>query len=242
MRKDVYHKKYTLDSSGDHRPLNLFKLLSYLEDIAVDHAEAMGLGYEQMVRSQTFWVLTRQKLNMDFWPQDGTIEVQTWSRSLKGISATRDFEIFYNEKKIGDSSTRWMVLDAVHRRPARPTIDHEIAVTRTDYELSYNAEKIEIQTEVQTIAEINVMPSDLDQNNHVNNTKYGQWLMNAVSDREEYSAGLKSYEINFMSETHLGDNVLIQSKEISQKPSSTFYQGRRKGDQQILFVSTLTTA
>ncbi|MBC7741566.1 MAG: hypothetical protein H7061_05185 [Bdellovibrionaceae bacterium] len=243
MRKDIFKKTYNLpECTADLPQLSLFTLLGFLEDIAIAHAEAMGIGFQNSIATQTFWVLTRQKLTMNHWPQVGLIEIQTWSRPLISISATRDFEIFYNNEKIGDCSTRWMVLDVANRRPARPIFDPEKVFTRGDYVLPYDAEKVPIHSDAEVIKKLKVQPSDLDLNQHVNNTKYGQWLTNLVSERKEYAGFLRGYEVNFISETHLGDDVVLEAKELSTAPFSTAFQGRRLSDQQLLFAAQLTSS
>jgi hypothetical protein len=55
--------------SNSQKSLGLFALLNLLQDAAALHADELGFGYDEMVRKKTFWVLTRQKLEMQTWPK-----------------------------------------------------------------------------------------------------------------------------------------------------------------------------
>ncbi len=226
------------DFTFTHR-FTLTDLLLCLQDVAIDHAEVMGVGYSNMIKTQMFWVLSRQKIIMSAWPASFNLTVVTWSRPLKGISATRDFEIYCDEEKIGECSTRWMVLDAINRRPAKPVIDFEKVVTRQDSHLSFDAEKVDILMNGTELRKHQVMVSDLDINNHVNNTKYTEWILEAYQTQNEMSRPLV-YEINFLSETHLDDLVSIQYKKEGPE-AKIIFQGVNELNSQVLFTAAMTS-
>lgn len=53
------------------------------------------------------------------------------------------------------------------------------------------------------------MLSDLDIVNHVNNVKYLEWCLDLVNPKSILKQELKSFDMNFMKELVLGDEVAI---------------------------------
>ncbi len=244
MKDPIFKKKYKISISNvniNHR-LGLYGLLGYLQDIATLHAQEAGFGLEQMIAEQSFWVLVRQKLRMDRFPGwNEEIEIQTWSRNPEGMYAFRDFEIFHNGEKIGDCSTVWMILDGVTRKVKKPEFAKERINARTDYHLDYIAHKVESRDNFETINTITVRNSDLDLNMHVNNTKYSQWILDSIPIQLHKTANLKEFEINFLAETHLGDEIEVQRARIeaAEVGYDIVYKGIRQSDGKTAFIAKI---
>ena len=45
--------------------LGLYGVLGMLQDIAAEHADALGFGYKELVKKGFFWALIQQKLKME---------------------------------------------------------------------------------------------------------------------------------------------------------------------------------
>lgn len=84
-----------------------------MQDIAWEHADILGFGYNHLKEEQQFWVLSRLLVKISRrpnWGEDFTLE--TWSRGTDGFFAYRDYRFIDNEGNIliqGTSS--WLVLD-----------------------------------------------------------------------------------------------------------------------------------
>ncbi len=220
-----------------NKRLGLFGLLGILQDAAGLHAIKLGFGYEDMIKTQTFWVIIRQRIMMKSWPNwNDEIDIKTWSRPLEGMIAIRDYEIYHQEEIIGECSTSWMVMDGGTRKATKlDLLDRKVNV-RTDYQLSFTAEKIELRGKGEKVGEVQVKISDLDMNNHVNNTKYSQWVLDCIpleSHREKF---LKDFQINFLNECQLGDQIEIFS--FKDEVGVQFY-GQRKSDRKTAFITEL---
>lgn len=245
MKEPIYKKTYqvSINSVNINKKLGLFGILGYLQDIATVHAEEMGFGLDDMIREQSFWVLVRQKLRMTSFPAwNEKIEIQTWSRKPEGMYAFRDFEIFHNGDKIGDCSTVWMILDGKTRKVKKPDFPLERINPRTDYQLDYIAHKVEMRDHFEAVNHIKVRNSDLDLNMHVNNTKYSQWILDSIPIELHKSAKLKEFEINFMAETHLNDNIDILSSRNSEEGAlshDVVYKGVRHSDGKTAFLAKI---
>lgn len=246
QNKDLYEKEYHITSflTNTRGNLGLYALLNLLQDVAHFHANILGLGYEQMIANKIFWVLTRQKLVMTKWPKwEDRILIKTWVRLSASAFTNRDFAIYLNDEKIGEATTSWMTLDAETRRPK--SIDHKELFANLNRleKISIEDEKIiPEKTEQPTLAEFKVRNSDIDQNNHVNNTKYAQWILDAIPFQAHHEYNLTSYSINFVAETKLNDIVKIQNGPRTNEQENSFetqFQGVRSSDGKIVFVAKL---
>lgn len=226
--------------------LGLYGALNLLQETAWMHAEQLGFGVREMESEGLYWVVTRQTLEMREWPRFGqNITIQTWLRPPEGAFITREFTLINEDKKeIGFCSTSWLALDRQTKKilPAqnlRPW--GQIAYPRST---GVNTEKIPVTGNYDSLAKYRVRNSDLDINLHVNNTKYSQWILDAIPYELHKTLLLKSYSVNFLAETHLGDKVLIerscQSPDVeSSEKGQTAYRGVRASDGKILFTALL---
>lgn len=226
--------------------LGLYGLLNLLQETAWMHAENLGFGMQDMEKDGLFWVLTRQTLSMQQWPPFGEdIQVQTWLRPPEGAFVSREFTVLNQQgQEIGLCSTSWLALDRQSKKilPAQNLRPWERLTNSRSTGLI--PEKIPVQGTYEKIAKYRVRNSDLDINQHVNNTKYAQWILDAVPYDLHKTLKLNSYSVNFLSETHLGDEVEVHRSCQAPTPETssagtTSYQGLRVGDGKVLFTAEL---
>lgn len=238
LEKNYLVSSYLVNFQGK---LGLYHLLNLLQDIASEHAQSLGFGLEEMIKNKTFWVLTRQKLVMDSWPKLGEeISIHTWLRLESGPFSNRDFAIYQNNKKIGECSTSWVALNSETRRMVNIDRSGIFAELKEIEKVSVSPGKIAALKEAETLAKFSVRNSDIDQNMHVNNTKYAQWVLDAISFDWHKELTLMSYEVNFIAETKLNDTVAIQKGERQSQTDGSFlttFQGIREADNKIVFTS-----
>lgn len=242
MKQTTWTQKYNINTFlvNPQKRLGLYGLLNMLQDTAWIHATHLGHGYEEMIRDQTAWVLTRQKLRMDRWPKWGdAIELRTWVRPLKGIVALRDFEIWLGGKKLGECNTQWLILDLKTRKPAEKVLVDE-GQFRMDAPSFLEAGKIQLRSDLKEMGQFKVRNSDLDMNAHVNNTKYAQWILDSISREKHQQYVLQEYEVNFIAETMSNDTIVIYGGALSEEKFQ--FQGFRTEDQKIVFSATLKVA
>lgn len=235
-----------LNSSGR---LGLYAMLNILQDCAWEHAHQMGHGHGATAARNTFWVLARQKLEMSRWPKWGEeLHIETWVRTPESSSVIRDFAI-YDQKKvlIGEATTGWLLMDMTARRPTR--LDPATIVDAgfvLDRQASIDPKKISMEGEFEELTRFEVRNSDIDLNQHVNNTKYSQWVLDAVPMGWHQRFKLLGYEVNFLAETHLNDVISIEKMKLSvDKDTPTrwsTFRGVRGSDQKVVFTArTLAT-
>lgn len=215
----------------------LYSVLNFIQDVGWIHARQMKVSLEP----HQGWVFTRQCLNMTAWPKwNETITIKTWLRKpTSEIFFFRDYEIFNGDLKIGECTSTFTVMDMNTRKLAQLDVKKLAAIFREDYNHDQSPEKIQWQTDVTELAQFEVRNSDLDMNNHVNNTRYAQWILDAIPlEILKGDTQLTKYEINFLAETKSGDKVTLL-KTNAPDTSITQFQGVRTADGKPVFTARL---
>ncbi|MGE3261969.1 MAG: acyl-[acyl-carrier-protein] thioesterase [Bacteriovoracia bacterium] len=216
----------------------LYAILNLVQDVGWQ--QAVHLGFD-LAGQGLSWVFTRQKLVMSAWPNwNDTVTLRTWLRpATKSPFVFRDYELLVKGKKIGECTSSFTLIDSTTRKLAIPDWSSFETVWRRDGSLTHQPEKILLPREVKDLAAFEVRNSDLDLNNHVNNTKYAQWVLDAVPLQTLKTADLHEYEINFLAETKKGDVITLQQPESAPVDGNELFQGLRKADGKIVFTSRL---
>lgn len=201
------------------RTATLEMICRYFQEAAWNHAEALGVGFEQLAAQQQLWVLSRLFISVYRYPLwRETIDVQTWPRAIEGPFAMRDFEIFdSSQDRIVAGTSGWLVLALASRRPQRvdkllshiPDASSRRATGRSPEKLpEERGNEGQNQTDRR---EIHVHHSDLDVNDHVNNSRYLGWLLDSYTAEFHRQNQVSSCEVNYSAETTRGHKLLIES-------------------------------
>jgi acyl-ACP thioesterase len=245
MSDPIFKRHYEINSIfvNARKKLGLYALLNLLQDAAWTHANELGFGYEDSLRRKVFWVLTRQKVVMQEWPAwHESIEIHTWIRPILKSFTYRDFEIFHEDRKIGEATTSWVLLDADTRRPTTIDFENIDNIVRKEGALEIDAPKISLKPDLESRAEFQVRNSDLDVNEHVNNTKYAQWILDSIPREWHHEFELHSFEVNFLAETFSQDLISIQMEPEKKEPVQgewIQFQGYRRADEKTVFAARL---
>ncbi|WP_172915546.1 acyl-[acyl-carrier-protein] thioesterase [Capnocytophaga canimorsus] len=246
MKQTIFTETYKVRSTqlNVNNQLGLYGVLGILQDIAAEHAENLGFGYEQLVKEGFFWVLTQQKLKMKRWPKwNERITVKTWSLPVMGVYAFREFEILSEKGEvIGSCSSTWITLDIASRKPIDLSDRQELFYARTDGALDFKTERIDLPSDLELIKKFNVRISDLDVNLHVNNIKYSQWVLDMLSLKNHKNYAIKEYDINFLSETFYNDEIQGYSSTPTFETDgniTVFFCGKKSEQTKPAFIAKL---
>ena len=209
-------RSYESDRSGELKPQ---ALLNYFEEAAQQHARELGFGYEQLKLDNRFWVLARIEVAINRLPAWGeAVRVETWPKSVSRLFAIRDFLLHDGEETpLVRATSAWLLMDGSAARPLRPEKHLPQGPLRDNAEKSAMdavPEKLSFPSEDGELLEsLNVQFSDIDVNNHVNNSVYLKWLDDAVRTGEP-DVRPAAFNINFLREAAIGTRVnLLRSTE-----------------------------
>ena len=237
MSPDTFEATYDVHSYfvNPAKTLGLVALLNVLQDVAWRHGDLQGHGWEDSVARGAFWVMTRQLLNVEGAARLGErLTVQTWLRPADGAFVTRDFVVTVDARPLARCAMTFTLIDLATRRPRRQAIDFGEVQFKTTGTLDLAPRKLTPRADARALETFRVRNSDLDVNLHVNNTRYAQWILDAVPFAFHQRYRLDRYEICFLAEAKGGDEIAIQMIEVE---GGAHLQGVRAADQRVIFAA-----
>ena len=190
-------------------------LCNLIQLTAAAHSELGGISFSDMQAFNQAWVLSRMRIEITELPKwKDVITINTWINSLEDSRSIRAIEVVLNGRKIIGSETFWVVFNTKIRRPEElklPISHFELFQERKATDISLS--KIFVEDSVEKINEKEVVLSDIDIVNHVNNVKYLEWCLDYVTPELILNQKIKSIEMNFLKELSLKDLVQIYRHE-----------------------------
>jgi acyl-ACP thioesterase len=209
----IFHKEFEINFTQclPSGRLKYTELCNLLQLTAASHADLGGISFTDMQEFNQAWVLSRMRIEIKALPQwKDTVVVKTWINTLENSRSIRALEIYLKGEKIIGCETFWAVFNTEKRRPEELALEHEHfelfpGLKATEESFS----KIIINAEKEEVFGKKVILSDLDIVNHVNHVKYLEWCMDVVDESIILNQKIKSFDMNFMRELSLRDQVVI---------------------------------
>ena len=191
-------------------------ICNFLQEGASMHAEKAGFGFEDMLKRNQVWVLSRLKVVVDTYPVwKDRLKLKTWSRGKEGIFYIRDFIIEdESNNSLIKATSSWAAINTRTRRPE--------VVEGLEKGLHSLKEKVAIENKLHKIPDFQnakfirkrqIEYTDIDLVYHVNNVKYIELIINSFSNEIHLRKKIKALEINYFGEAKYGENVLIHSAQ-----------------------------
>lgn len=205
------------------------ELCNLLQLTAGYHAELGGLSFTDMQVYDQAWVLSRMRVEVSELPKwRDVVTVKTWIHDLEGSRSIRALEMYIGDKKIAGSSTYWAVFNTKTRRPENLAQPHEhFEKYRDMYPTEFPFAKVQLGREADVIEQRTVKLSDLDIVNHANNVKYLEWCLDHCDVKSLLKGKLKAFDMNFMKELMLADEVAITGGQADNISYFTILQGEK---------------
>lgn len=212
---------YEADANHLIRPT---ALLDLMQEAAGRDAANLGFGYDDMISSNTAWVLSRIKLCFHKYPKwRDEITLKTWHKGANRIFYLRDFQF---EDACGETAvsatTSWLIIDLASRRMVRnAALAENFDNSALGHAIEEQAEKIQLPKDIESelVHSHKIVWSDIDTNGHVNNVKYVVWALDAVDYNIASEKPLKELTVNYDSEVLPGCTVDLY-RVIEQKDDS----------------------
>jgi acyl-ACP thioesterase len=158
-------------------------LCSFLQEIAGNHVDDLGIGIETLISQGMTWILSRFHIKVHRYPLwRERVRIETWESDAYSFYALRDFEAFDEQNQcILSASSLWLILDLKSRHPLRIP-EHIVAMKAADRKraLIDPFDNLWRPKDITTEKRFSVRLSDLDLNQHVNNVRYVEWAAETV--------------------------------------------------------------
>ena len=209
-----YSEKYRIRNyEADFKGLlKISSIFNYFQEVASNHAEALGWGFDSMYENGVLWVLSRLQIEIKKLPKWGEeIEVLTQPRGIKKLFAVRDFAIRNSAgEDIIYGYSGWLVIDAKTFRLKNPNSILGDAPWRDNPEdMALSTDKlISFERKIKDYTR-KVFVNDMDVNQHTNNAHYAEWLVDCFSEEFLAENTVKKITVTFANQTKAGDELQI---------------------------------
>jgi acyl-ACP thioesterase len=215
---------YDTDAAWRLKPTSFMNMA---QEAAGRHAVYLGFGYDDLIKTNTAWILSRvhvEFIDTPKWREE--ITLNTWHKGLNRLFFLRDFVLTDNEgRERVKATTSWLVLNLETRRLVRDPKLIEEGTVCTENALETPADKVQMPKDVEPelVRTHHVSYSDIDTNGHTNNAMYMQWSMNSVGYDITSTRPVKEFTINFNHETKAGDYVEIYRASVEKEDGLHVY-------------------
>jgi acyl-ACP thioesterase len=205
-----YSKEFTVGSFQVHPDgkLRMNSLADFFQEVAWRHADSADFG-RNLLEDNLSWILSRfdiKATNLPTWGE--SIKVFTAGRGLDKLFAFREFLITdLKGKPLARAMSSWVLLNTVSKKIHRADQVLPIALFDPQLKPDWQPDRIRISGKLLIEEELKVRFSDLDLNNHVNNTTYIRWVEDLLKIHQIDSSKLL---INYLAECVLGDEVKLE--------------------------------
>jgi acyl-ACP thioesterase len=238
MEKQLFWESTHMISWDDTSPsgtLNLTGLNILLQRAAVDHAEHLGFGYQEMSKQNLSWVLIRANIEIFRLPNwREKVRLKTWPREMARLSAFREYVLYAEEtgEVLCNASSEWLLIDLDTRRPQKMDNHRHFEQYATKEEaLTNKIPRLSKSCDYQDLFTIKPRHSSLDMNGHTNARKYIDWLDDAIFELHGQKE-LSFMHMSYFHECTYGEELIIQFC----KDDDTLIRGWKPGKNQIAFL------
>ncbi len=184
-------------------------VLDIFQEVAGAHANRLGIGFDEMLKKDLMWVITKVKFEILKNPQTHTsVKVVTWPLSPSRVTLQREYEIYSEDGELLiRGSSEWVFMHSVLRKfmpatDAYPPIDF---LTKKSFEGKFS--KIPKCDFDENFVLVKPQFCDIDLNGHVNNTKYANFVLNELEPAENEE--ICAMQIDYHREVKCGDKLRL---------------------------------
>lgn len=200
------------DNCNFKKQCRLSTLLEWMQRAGDAHLADNGIMLDNMIQQGMAWMLVTVDLELIQQPQyNEQITVATWHKGSKGVQWFRDYRITDQAGEIiGQARTTWVLVDIQKRRILRASaFPFPLPEIPQDAD-SETPSRVEIptNTELESIYEFTVRQSSLDMNGHMNNARFADVSLDALTV-EQLEGKIKRFHITYHHEAVLGESFTV---------------------------------
>jgi acyl-ACP thioesterase len=218
-------------------------MLSFFQDNSSLHAANLGASVEWLYSEhRSAWVLMRFRLEIDRYPKlSQDISVESWPQDPKGFYE-RDFIIRgQGGETLVRAASTWVIVNLDTRKIKRERfLDfHNVEICR-DRAIGGGVGSLKPMADAETLGEKTMCYSDIDYNNHVNNARYLDHIMDCFPMDMHRDHAVRAVEMHYINEAHPGDVIVFRRKCLAADSGKRIYvDGMLKTDGAAIFTAAI---
>lgn len=202
------------DTGPDDR-ITPHALTACIQEAASLDALSLGFGADDLDKNDIVWILIRNSVRLFHkagWRDE--IVVDTWTNGVSGVFALRDFAVTTSAGvPVAKATTSWILADRTTKRPLRTDVLESERMKTIQYScLGFEAPRIKLLPRTlqdEPVLSLRVGASDIDRNDHVNNTRYIAWCQDVIDVLGKDPSEIRGFDINYISEVIKGEEVIL---------------------------------
>ncbi len=208
LHKEITVRHIQSDINGN---CSIPVIADLLQESAEQSAVDLGFGYNDIVINRQAWVLSRMLIIFHKMPGvDDTFTLKTWPKRQEKLFALRDFELCKGNEIIIRAASAWIVINIDTRRPMKPdSVFGDFSLEKMRDAVKEVPGKALVPENFSLSDSRKVRFTDLDINNHMNNSYYFRWILDIFPENIFRNRQLSSILINFNNELVYNDAVDI---------------------------------
>lgn len=209
--KDVQICNYDVLFNNTHKPSSLYK---YFQQIATEDLDTFNVSSKALLDRGLAFVLARMKTVFyePIFVYD-TLELSSCHRKTKGVSFIRDYALKKGVKTVAETSSYWVLIDINSRKICRPSVLFSESVLNelSSFEID---DRFSFPEDANTDSFLyTVVFSDIDENLHMNNTRYPDICLDAIGGIAE-DEFVSEIRIDYLNEAKIGDKLDIKFTKV----------------------------
>lgn len=234
--KEVFTEEFRVNSF-DLSPMkkaSFQSLCYYYQEISSRHADALGVGFRELSKNDISWVLSRFLVRIRKYPTwDEMVTLRTYTEGVDRLLYYRRAEMLDSSGEVmGEFIGAYLLINLKTRKLHRVREVREFE--RFMGPVSEKLEKLpDPGNERQSTWYSPVLYTDLDLNDHVNNVRYIERVMNSFSPEFHHTHTLVEMEMNFLSESRYGDELLVSNAGLDEENSYMTGLSRKETGEEV---------
>ncbi|MEM6800705.1 MAG: acyl-ACP thioesterase domain-containing protein [Bacteroidota bacterium] len=219
--------------------MTLPALINNMQEAAWNSAESLGASVARLQEDGISWVLTRLKLEVERFPKHReNYWVESWPSGGERSFVYRDYRVYDDEDHcIAKATSTWLVFDLETRRMIRipDWLQSLTQLPRGKNAMEIASGKIPVATSVQSERVSKIRWHEVDTNQHLSNTHYFQYAIEALPMEVLNDKGLSLIDLNFRSECSWGDEISSAVQDLGD--GSYLHLIKRRSDDKVLALA-----
>jgi len=224
------------DFNGNVKPS---AIMGYCQDIANEHAGMLGFGYTDLLAKNLSWAMIRMSFKILKSPKIGeALIIKTFPEKSNTLDVNRGYYIYNTDgETVISASSKWCVLDVnthkVNRlAPVLQKYDESNFIPHQPFDDANPKIQALSDSDLEIVNTFTVQVTDLDQNFHMNNARYGDIILNACGVEALKENSISRIDLNFISQLFIGDRYEVYK---AQKDNITFIEARKVSSDTAVF-------
>ena len=213
-KEEIYIGSNDINANLELRMSSLFRIV---QEVIMHDTNEKGIGSKELMKDDILWVITRVDVKIDRLPKyEEKLTAYTYAGKYMQMFYPRYFRLVDKEGNVVISlSSIWAIIDKNTRRPILkcPFAD-KLVEEHFDDELPLPS-KIEIK-EADLVETRKIHYSDVDLNNHLNNTRYIELIDDIHDSKFHQEHPTKRLTLNYLKE--IKENSVVEIKANKENP------------------------